>query len=107
MRLKCICGNSMRDETTENNNSYFYFLDNDYYDFLETDPQTIAEMVDGMLTEVMKKSGFIECLKCGRLVFPGKVGEIVYYKKEESQYSKIENKASYKDVKKRNKKNLD
>jgi hypothetical protein len=55
----------MHDENPKSCEVYSTYLDEDYYDLLESNPQSVEEMVDKMpLTDI-----FWKCKKCGRLYF--------------------------------------
>ena len=65
MKVKCICGHLMHDENLETCQVYNTYLDEDYYELLETNPKSVEELVDNMPTS----GGFWVCKECGRLFF--------------------------------------
>ncbi|MFV0394497.1 MAG: hypothetical protein ACK5LC_08885 [Coprobacillaceae bacterium] len=65
MKIKCICGNIMHDENLETCEVYSTYNDEEYYQLLENNPKTVAEMVDKMPSS----GGFWKCKRCGRLYF--------------------------------------
>lgn len=76
MKIRCLCGNLLNDETLETTNPLMIFPEKEYYDVLESNPKTVEELVDKM------PSGSIwECRVCGRL-HHFKEGKLDIYKLE-------------------------
>jgi len=77
MKVNCICGNLMHDEKPDTCDVYAAYLREKYYDLLESNPETVEEMVDKMPFS----TPFWKCKQCGRLHF-FKSGKIEVYNLE-------------------------
>ena len=77
MKVRCICGWLLHDENPETCQVFNTYLDEDYYDLLESNPKSIEELVDNMPSS----GGFWSCKECGRLLF-FKEGKIEIFKLE-------------------------
>lgn len=80
MKIRCLCGNILNDETPETTNPLVIFPENEFYDVLESNPKTVDELVDKI-----PDGSMWECRVCGRLHY-FKKGKFDIYKLEKEVF---------------------